>query len=82
MVIKPKKFNIDNLKKSYSKYNLTTREFTCKYSQDKGVFIYYLLAGKKNSGKRGGHLLSRRDWYFENLYPEQRLLIEQLPKEK
>ena len=81
MIIKAKQFNINNLKKSYAKYNLTTREFTCKYNQDQEVFIYHLVAGKRNSGSRGGYLLSKREWYFNNLYPEQRELIEQLPKE-
>jgi len=58
------------------------REFTCRFNPSKQVFEYFLTAARKNSGKKGGHLTGLRQWIFENLYPEQRALIETLPKQK
>lgn len=72
---------IDRILRSFRKYRLTTRSFVCKFNEATGNFVYILLAARRNSGLRGGRLRNQRDWYLLNLFPEQRAILEQLPKQ-
>jgi hypothetical protein len=69
---------INRIRKSFDRYNLEIRNFRCRYDSDRGAYVYGLLAARKGSGSRGGHLRNRRCWELLNLTPEQRQKIEAL----
>jgi hypothetical protein len=66
---------------SFDRYTLTVRRFVCRYSPQDGTFHYRLSAARKGSGSRGAtHLRNVRFWLLHNLTPDQRAIIENLPK--
>lgn len=70
---------LQRIKKSFQKYDLTLRAFECRFDRDDEVYVYRIVAARRNSGSRGGHRRNNRCWYLTNLWPDQRAFIESLP---
>jgi len=75
------------------KWNLTVREFTCKYEvrkqveadgtrKEDGAYVYRIYAARRHSGLRGGRNTHVRYWQVDNLCQSHRDLINTLPKER
>jgi hypothetical protein len=73
---------IKRIVRSVGRYNLCINQFKCRANSETMAFEYHIQASRRSSGTRGGHIRNRRYWVLDNLWPEQRAIIEALPRAK